>query len=136
MHEVNNNSTGVIQGLGTLDMINSDPYSFHNGGTIAPGLTTGLLIINNKQLFSPNSVLSIEVLDNSGPGSGHDELVCNYDVHLNGILMVKEIGGAVTQGRFKIFTTAGTIDGNFIKTNLPSGYSVQINSNSVELLKQ
>jgi len=136
VHEFVNTPTGIIKGVGTFSMVNSMPRSFFNDGIITPGLPIGLLAINNRDPFSSTSLLSIEVLDNSGPGSGHDELVCNNSITLNGTLAVTEIGGTVSKGRFTILTTNGTIQGNFSKTILPPGYSLQVYPSSVDLVKQ
>lgn len=67
----NHNPNAIIKGSGTFRM-----YSlFTNNGIIAPGASPGILAINwIPQPFSANSIVDIEVLDNSGPGTGHDQI--------------------------------------------------------------
>ena len=77
-NSVTNASAGVIQGLGTIGVSGDIPWLpgvFKNKGTIAPGAPIGILAINGVlEPFSSESWLNIDVRDNSGPGSGHDEL--------------------------------------------------------------
>jgi len=139
-HSLTNSSTGVIQGLGIVSAsgnISWVPDGFSNSGTIAPGLPIGILTIRDVlRPFSSSSVLQLEVLNNTGPGSGQDELVFNNDITLDGKLVITEVGSAVAKGRFTIITTTGTIKDNFSSVNLPTGYSLQINGSNVELVKQ
>jgi K319-like protein len=139
-HSLTNSSTGIIEGFGILSAsgnISWLPDVFTNNGTIAPGLPIGILTIRDVlKPFSPNSVLQLDVLDNAGPGVGHDQLVFNNDITLAGKLVVTEVGSAVANGRFTIITTTGTIKGNFSSINLPPGYSLQINGSNVEVVKQ
>jgi hypothetical protein len=139
IHYLTNTSTGLIQGIGSMS-VNGDiswiPDGFTNNGTIAPGLPIGILTIDSVlKPFSLSSVLNIEVKDNSGPGTGHDQLVFNKYITLNGTLTVSEIGTSVSSGKFTILSTSGTIDGKFNNINLPPGYSMQINSSSIDLIK-
>ena len=138
-HSVVNTPNGIIQGLGTLSAsgnIDWLPGAFDNKGIISPGLPIGILSINKVlQPFSPESTLKIEILDNSGPGTGHDQLNLDNSVTLNGELTVIETGAGITNGSFTIISTTGTINGNFTSTNLPPGYTLQVNTNSVKLVK-
>jgi hypothetical protein len=139
IHYLTNTSTGLIQGIGSMS-VNGDiswiPDGFKNNGTIAPGLPIGILTIDSAlKPFSLSSVLNIEVKDNSGPGTGHDQLIFNKYITLNGTLTVTEIGTSVSSGKFTILSTSGTIAGKFNNINLPPGYSLQINSNSIDLIK-
>jgi K319-like protein len=138
-HSVTNSSTGIIQGLGILSASGNIWWvpGFINNGTIAPGLPIGILAINDVlKPFSSGSVLQIEVLDNTGPGTGHDQLIFNNDITLAGKLIVTEVGSAVANGRFAIIKTTGTIKENFSSVTLPPGYLLQINGSSVEVAKQ
>lgn len=138
-HSFTNTSHGVIQGIGTLSASGNIWWvpGFIDGGTIAPGLPLGILTINNVLYpFSSGSVLQVQVLDNSGPGTGHDQLVSNSDITLAGKLAVTEVGSSVAKGRFTIITTTGVIKDKFSSIDLPPGYSLQINGSSVELVKQ
>ncbi len=129
---VNNNASGVIKGVGIFSMNNT---TFNNNGVIAPGLSPGLLTINNNQPLSANSTLQIEMQDGSGPGTGHDQLLRNSSITLAGTLTVTETG-TVPNGTYTIISlTSGTVSGSFATTNLPSGYTLQINPTNVQLVK-
>lgn len=127
-----NSTTGIIRGTGTI--IN-DVTVFNSNGVIAPGLSPGLLTINNAQPLSANSTLQIEMQDGSGAGTGHDQLIRNGDLTLAGILTVTEIGN-VPNGTYTIVNlTSGAISGNFATTNLPAGYTIQVNPTNVQITK-
>lgn len=130
IHVISNTSTGIIQGIGVIAA-----NEVYNYGTIDPGLPIGVLNLNVKKPFSAGSTLYIEIKDNSGPGTGHDQLQFDTDITLSGTLTIKEIGTSVSNGKFAILTSGGKINGKFKKMNLPPGYSLQINNNSVDLVK-
>ncbi len=125
------NNTGTITGIGGLTF-NS---VFNNQGIIEPGLPTGILAINGLQPLSSNSTLEIEIQDNSGPGTGHDQLSRAGALTLAGTLSVSEIG-SVPGGSYTIVElSSGAISGNFSTINLPDGYSIETTSNAVILTK-
>lgn len=122
-------NAGAIKGIGTLAF----NRSFTNTGITAPGLSPGVLTINNQQPFSLSSTLSIEINGNGGAGqpTGHDQLQRNGNLTLSGMLTVSETG-VVPGGDYTIISlTSGTISGTFGTTNLPAGYTIIYNSNNV-----
>jgi hypothetical protein len=124
---VANSSSGIIKGTGTI-LFSS---TVANNGIIAPGLSPGILVVNGTQPFSTNSTLSIEMMDGSGAGTGHDQLQRNGNLTLAGTLTVTETG-TVPDGIYTIVNlTTGIISGNFSTTNLPAGYSVLVNATNV-----
>ena len=128
-----NDQTGIIKGIGIL-LGNS---TFINNGTIAPGLSPGILTVNGSNPFGANSKLSIEIAGNGGAGqpTGHDQLQRASNLTVNGNLTVVETG-AVPDGDYIIISlTSGTITGTFSSTNLPANYSVIYNSNNVVVRK-
>ena len=129
---VTNTASGLIKGLGTISFTST----FSNSGTIAPGLSPGILIIDGAQPFSAFSRLSIDIAGNGGAGqtTGHDQLQRGSDLTLNGLLTVVETG-TVPEGDYTIITTSGTITGTFSSTNLPANYIVIYNSNNVVIRK-
>ncbi|WP_194975599.1 HYR domain-containing protein, partial [Aquiflexum lacus] len=140
------NGTGTWTVSGTLPFINNGVISgsggvisfssvFTNNGTISPGTSPGILTINGVQPLSTVSTLEIEIQDNSGPGTGNDQLARSGALTLAGTLNVSEIGG-VPGGTYTIIQlSSGTIDGNFNTINLPDGYSIETTSNAVILTK-
>jgi hypothetical protein len=85
-------NSGTVNGVGTIALTNGG--SFTNTGFIAPGLSPGILTMNNRQLFSASSTLSIEIASDSGPGTGHDQLQSDMNpLNLNGTLNVDLLNG-------------------------------------------
>ena len=124
-------NAGTMKGIGTL-LFNS---TFTNNGTIAPGLSPGILTVNGTAPFSSNSILSIELKDGTGAGTGHDQLQRTGNVALTGTLNATEIG-TVPNGSYTIISlTSGTISGSFATTNLPANYTLQVNASNVQLIK-
>ena len=127
----NNNSGASIKGNGEFKF----PSIFNNNGNIAPGLSPGLLTINGQEPLSANSTLQIEMLDGSGAGAGHDQLIRAGSITLAGTLTVTQTG-TVPNGTYTIINlTSGTVSGNFATANLPVGYSVLINATNVQLVR-
>ena len=78
---------GTFKGVGTYDFNNL----FLNAGTIAPGLSPGIVIVTyadldpvNYPLLGTNSDIDIEINNGSGPGTGHDQVVKNSSITLKG----------------------------------------------------
>ena len=86
LHLISNTTTGIIKGIGAITVsgdIEWLPNAFTNNGTIDPGLPIGIL--NIKKLlrpFSSSSNLNIEIKDNSGPGTGNDQLLFDNNITL------------------------------------------------------
>jgi hypothetical protein len=132
MNTMTNSSGAFIGGLGEMNI--TAPV-FNSNGSIRPGLSPGLLTINTAQPLSAGSTLSIEMLNGSGAGTGHDQLIRNGDITLAGTLTVTETG-TVPNGTYTIINlTTGTVSGSFANTNLPSGYTLQINASNVQVVK-
>ncbi|MBL0006822.1 MAG: hypothetical protein IPP25_06415 [Saprospiraceae bacterium] len=110
---------------------------FTNNGTIAPGLSPGILTMTGSSPLSANSILSIEVAGNGGPGvsNGHDKLIYNSNLTLNGTLTVVETASTLQDTFSVLQLTSGTLSGDFVNTNLPQFYSYQITSNEVLVMK-
>ena len=64
----NHNANAIIKGTGTF----IHNTTFNRNGIISPGASPGILAMNGTEPFSANTTINIEVLDNSGPGTGHD----------------------------------------------------------------
>ncbi len=128
---INFSNSGIIKGIGTL----SFTTTFTNNGTIAPGLSPGILVLNGTEPFSANSILSAEIMNGTGASTGHDQLQRDGNLTLNGTLTVVETGTVPDGDYIIIVLTTGTITGTFSSTNLPTGYSVIYNANNVVVRK-
>jgi hypothetical protein len=130
-----NSATGEIKGVGTI-AFSASPFT--NNGTIAPGLSPGIMTITGSSPLSANSTLSIEVNGNGGAGAadGHDELVYNNSLTLAGELLVTETDTTVSDTFTILSLTSGMLTGTFSSQTLPDNYTVQITSNEVRVIKQ
>lgn len=135
MSTMTNSSTGTIMGVGEYNIFST---TFNSNGIIAPGLSPGLLTVNttfSQLLLSANSTLTIEMLNGSGPGTGHDQLRKNVHITLAGTLTVTETG-TVPNGTYTIINiSTGIVSGSFATTNLPAGYTLQVNATNVQVIK-
>lgn len=121
------NVLGTFKGVGTYNFNNL----FLNAGTISPGLSPGIVIVTyadldpvNYPLLGTNSDIDIEIMDGSGPGTGHDQVTKNGDLVLKGTLRVTETG-TVPDGIYAIvLVTGGSISGDFDNVILPPGYTL------------
>lgn len=128
---VNNNSTGVIGGIGTFNMSGT----ITNTGTIRPGNSPGAMTITSSFVTSLATTLAIEVVDGSGAGTGHDQLNVNGNFNVsNAVLNVTQSGTPPFQ-TYTIVTTTGTVTGTFASTNLPPGYTVNYTPTSIQVVK-
>jgi hypothetical protein len=129
---------GTFKGVGTYDFNNL----FLNEGTIAPGLSPGIVIVTyadldplNYPLLKSTSDLDIEIMDGSGPGTGHDQIVKDNSIKLGGTLRVTETG-TVPDGSYAIvIVTSGSISGTFDNVILPPGYTLTITTSIVIVTK-
>ena len=128
----NHNAGAIIKGTGTFTLNGT----FNKNGIIAPGASPGILAMNGVQPFSGNTTINIEVLDNSGAGTGHDQITRTSSLTLDGILNVTETG-TVAPGTFEIIdlTMGGILSGSFDVTNLPACYTIQQVTEPVTLTK-
>jgi hypothetical protein len=125
-------NNGTIKGLGTFRFENT---SLQQNGRIAPGNPIGLLSLNGRQPFSSGSTLEVQFANGTSSGTDHDQFSFTGDLTLNGTLTVTALG-FVPIGTYTIITvTNGTISGNFSAVNLPVGFSLVINSTTVDLVR-
>jgi hypothetical protein len=130
-----NSATGEIKGVGTF-AFTASPLT--NNGTIAPGLSPGILTISGSSPLSANGTLSIEVNGNGGAGiaDGHDKLMYNTNLTLVGELLVTETDTTVSDTFTILSLTSGTLSGSFSSQTLPDNYTLQVTSNEVRVIKQ
>ncbi len=127
----NNNSTGIIGGIGSYNLSGT----VTNTGTIRPGNSPGVMTVTSSFVSSLATTLDIEVLDASGAGTGHDQLNVNGNFNVsNAVLNVTELAVAPF-ATYTIVTTTGSVTGTFASTNLPPQYTVNYTPNSIQVVK-
>jgi hypothetical protein len=126
----NHNANAIIKGTGTF----IHNTTFNRNGIISPGASPGILAMNGTEPFSASTTINIEVLDNSGPGTGHDQITRLTGVTLAGTLNVTETG-SVSPGTFTILTASSITGTGFTVENLPACYTRQVVGNTVQLTK-
>ena len=132
---------GSISGSGTVGG-NLDNQS----ATVAPGNSSGILTIAENYSQGSSATLAIEMVDNSGPGTGHDQLVVTGDVSLDGTLDISTDAGLTPNvgalpgdmGDPYVIITASSRTGEFSAVNgrhAGAGifYNVEYNATDVSL---
>ena len=109
-----NSSGQTISGTGTLNTTDTD-VTLENNGVISAGQSPGILTFAGNFTNGERAISHIEI-GGTEPGSEHDKVVVNGDLHLDGTLQVLEYGGfKVGVGEsFNIFE-ANNISGSFSK---------------------
>jgi hypothetical protein len=126
-------NSGSFRGLHEINFASS----FVNNGTIDPGMPIGIFTLSNSTspLLTSGSNLHIELLNGTGAGTGHDQLLMNENLNLDGTLTITETG-SVPAGTYTIVNlTSGAITGNFTTINIPAAYSILISSTTVIISK-
>jgi hypothetical protein len=127
-----NSASGVLKGIGTY---NIGGAGLVNSGTTQPGNSPGILASPSALFFGQPASITIEVLDGSGPGTGHDRLDLTGSVNLSTLtLNVTQIGNAPLQA-YTILTTTGTFTGTFGTVNKPTNYDITYNPTNVVITK-
>ena len=104
-----NNSTGVIQGSGTIA---TGASGLTNSGEVIIGASPGILAISGNIVFTINGRLVAE-LDGVSPGTEHDQLAVTGSATLGGELEVRALGGFVPDIGIDLITCTATCSGNF-----------------------
>jgi fibronectin-binding autotransporter adhesin len=123
---------GILKGVGTI------AASVVSSGTVAPGLSAGLLSLTGAYTQASGGTLAIEV-GGSTPGTQHDRLAVSGETSLAGALNVSLMGAFLPQlGDTFTILTSSAITGSFTSRSLPSlppgrGWLVHVNPTSVVL---
>jgi fibronectin-binding autotransporter adhesin len=110
-----------------------------NGGTVAPGSSTGVLTLTGDYTQESGGTLSIELAGQGGvAGVDFDRLDVSGQVMLDGALEVLLIDGyAPSVGdMFEVLKTPVGIIGSFISVEVPTGMNVVYGLNGVSLVAQ
>ncbi len=121
-------NAGTIEGIGILDF----KQPMQNGGIIAPGLSTGELVLAGS--VANNNTMSFE-LRKSGGSLQYDEMPIWGNLNLGGTLQVA-VTGNVPPGEYMVIhcdSLAACLTGTFDQVLLPPGTSLSYTSNAVTL---
>jgi hypothetical protein len=123
---------------GTLRGFGSVLAGVVSAGTVAPGLSAGLLSIGGAYMQTPSGTLAIEI-GGLAPGAQHDRLDVAGAVSVAGALQVTLIGGFAPQdGSTFTILTSPEITGSFGTLGLPAlpaglGWSVHLDPTAIAL---
>lgn len=118
-------NTGILKGLGTYDFTSG---TLTNTGTISPGNSPGILNATAVALTGSPTIY-LEILDGTGPGTGHDQLNFNQasvDVSNSSLIVVENTSSPI-QSYTIMNNTGGVFTGNFTSVNIPLNYSITYN---------
>jgi T5SS/PEP-CTERM-associated repeat protein len=124
---------GTIRGVGTLQ---TTVRLVNDNGTIAPGLSPGVLTIQGGYEQGPNGRLLIEI---GGTNAfDHDQLIVTSNVTLNGDVVLHFLDGFApkTGDSFPFLDVGGTAAGEFSAVgleNLAPGFQFQFVTNGAQL---
>jgi hypothetical protein len=104
---------GQIGGVGTLDA-----PTVINSGTIAPGLSPGILTIDGDFQQTSGGILEME-FDGTTPGTGHDQLVVTGSAALGGTLQLVTGFSPAPVDTFTVLTAASRTSGFAAVTGSP-----------------
>jgi hypothetical protein len=82
---------GLLDGTGSVSSVTM------NGGTLKPGDSPGVLVVQGNLMMTNGAVFQVE-LNGPIPGSGYDQLQVNGTVNLNGATLQLQPGFAATTG--------------------------------------
>jgi autotransporter-associated beta strand protein len=105
-------SSATVNGGGTLGGTGSigRPVTVNAGGTVAPGVSTGILTVNNNVTFAAGSSLAIEIDNGQAPVC--DRVAVSGTLNISGATLdVQPI--AMTPGTYYVVATYGSLTGNF-----------------------
>jgi hypothetical protein len=118
---------GVIIGANTVfgNLVN-------NGGTTAPGMSTGELTVSDNYTQGPDATLDVEI-GGTGPGE-FDVLTVTGTAALAGELRVANVNGFVHAGGDEfVILTATQVNGMFNTEHIPAHYEVVYNPTNVTI---
>ncbi len=114
--------TGTLTNSGTINGTGTIINNFSNAGTVAPGLSPGILTITGT--YANPGTLNIEIGGTGGAGvnpNGHDQLLVSGAATLGGTLNVTLTNGFTpAAGNSFVILDAASSTGTFATTNLPN----------------
>ncbi|MBI3139575.1 MAG: T9SS type A sorting domain-containing protein [Sphingobacteriales bacterium] len=121
-----NSASGTLKGIGTYNLNN---FTVTNVGNIAPGNSPGLMTTSAYMVTTESPTIRIEILDGSGPGTGHDKLdfntaATNVDVSGTSLIVTENTSSPLQAYTIIENTGGGVITGNFAAVTIPLGYSI------------
>lgn len=124
-------NAGILQGVGAFNFSGT----VTNSGVIKPGNSPGILSVSGGIVTGQNAQINIDIFDGSGAGSGHNRLDMTGDINLSGNnITITENPSAPNQS-YVIMTTTGSFSGSFVNANLPAGYTITYNQQTISVSK-
>lgn len=113
-------NNGTIQGTGTYTFISTD---ITNPGTISPGNSPGVLTVSPTAITGQSPTIKIELLNNSGVGTGTDQLIVTNTTDISGAKLSVTENTSMNLASYVIMqASSGTFTGNFASVLIPLGY--------------
>ena len=124
-----NAATGIIEGTGTVNVTGGSP-TVTNLGTIAPGLSPGVLTWAGNLPLGASSVLDVE-LGGTTVGTEYDQLdASGFQITRSGIVNVTLIDGFQPADGDQFVIMQGLHTGQFTAVNLPTVPGVTLDTSS------
>jgi hypothetical protein len=125
-------NTGTFNNNGTLTGVNTHHTgNFSNSGILSPGNSPGTYTFNEDYTHEATATLITELESTSS----YDKVFSYGNVTLGGTLDVSLLNGYTpTIGDSFTIVTANSITGTFDTTNLPSGYTWNVNYTATEVI--
>lgn len=112
-----NARTGRIVGSGEIDARGT---AFTQAGLLSPGSSPGRVVVRGNLTVADTGILDIEIVDGSGPGTGHDVVeVLGGRAALSGGVLSTRITSAFVPAadvRFRVLSADGGVTGRFART--------------------
>ncbi len=124
-------NTGTLQGIGAFNFSGT----VSNTGIIKPGNSPGILSVSGGIVTGQNAQINIDIFDGSGAGTGHNRLDLTGDINLSGNNITITENPAAPNQSYVIMTTTGSFSGSFVNANLPAGYTITYNQQTVSVSK-
>ncbi len=124
-------NTGTLQGIGAFNFSGT----VSNTGIIKPGNSPGILSVSGGIVTGQNAQINIDIFDGSGAGTGHNRLDLTGDINLSGNNITITESPAAPNQSYVIMTTTGSFSGSFANANLPAGYTITYNQQTISVSK-
>lgn len=118
-----NSATGILSGVGTFNLTGT----VVNNGRIRPGTSPGVLTVSAGTLHNQATTVDLEILNNSGAGTGYDQLNINGTPSLaNTIINILDIApgnNPAPLGAYNNLMTGTFTSLNINNVNVRTNYS-------------
>lgn len=113
---LNNNTNGVIKGVGSISSINV----VDAGGVLSPGGSTGKIVFDTDKDFASSKLL-MELNGTGIPGTDFDVVEVQGAAIMGGDLIISTPGFTPSPGQSFVILTASSVTGTFASVTWPVG---------------